>query len=166
MPWSNGPLVVYHGTDSQSGYDIRNNGIRSTYFNPDTDFGAGFYVTTSLHQAKNWANDRVRAYAGAAYNAEVLEYTLTRSTIKSLEHLAFVTDTNDYHDLVDYCWNKGANHGSNRSKPYDVIYGPVSLYPQLLVIANCDQLCFCDPLTVSGFNTPSTVIRSFPNKYF
>jgi Protein of unknown function (DUF3990) len=128
MPWSDGPIVVYHGTDNQSGFYIINHGIQNTYFNPDTDFGAGFYVTTSLRQARSWANERVRAYSGGAYNAVVLEYKLARSSIKDLEHLTFVTDTSDYHDLVNYCWNKGTNHGSNRSKPYDVIYGPVSLY--------------------------------------
>jgi Protein of unknown function (DUF3990) len=166
MPWSNGPLVVYHGTDSLSANNIRLNGIQPRYFVAKTDFGAGFYVTTSLHQAKNWANEKVRTQGSGAYSAEVLEYNLQRSSITNLEHLTFVTDTQDYYDLVDYCWNAQINHGATRSKPYDVIYGPVSLHPQVLVIANCDQIYFCDPASISGFQSPANVIRSAPNRFF
>ncbi|TCU33143.1 DUF3990 domain-containing protein [Rhizobium azibense] len=169
MVWNNGPLIVYHGTDSLSGSNIRMNSIQASRFNPMSDFGAGFYVTTSLHQAKNWANERVRTIGGRG-SAEVLEYSLARSAVDRLEHLAFVTDTQDYHELVAFCWGGGLKH--NRMSPYDAIYGPVSLWPQALVIANCDQICFSNPSAVQDatgigqFGNPVRTIRSFPNTYF
>ncbi|MDL2408506.1 DUF3990 domain-containing protein [Rhizobium calliandrae] len=171
MPWPNITLTVYHGTDSLSGNNIRMNGILAQYFNPSSDFGAGFYVTTSLHQAKNWANERVRTIGGFGVNAEVLQYDLSRSAIETLEHLVFVTDTQDFHDLCAFCrGGGGVSHG--RTAPYDAIYGPVSLSPQTLVIANCDQICFPNPANIvdangnSVFRLPAGTMSSTPNTYF
>jgi hypothetical protein len=49
MAWTNGPITVYHGTDNLSGNAIRRSGLDPNRFNTQTDFGKGFYVTTSLH---------------------------------------------------------------------------------------------------------------------
>ena len=178
MRWNNGELTVYHGTDSRSGYDIVNNGIKYRYFNPASDFGSGFYVTMSLHQAKNWANERVRTCGGGSFSAEVIEFKLDRRALESLSHLTFITDTQDYHDLVDYCWNGGTKHGPSRVSSYDVVYGPVSMHPQTIVLANCDQICFPDPLKMAAFpvddpirgfrqaSPAPTIHQSLPNRYF
>lgn len=162
MAWPNQYLTVYHGTDSRSAYDIVNNGINPRYFNPQADFGRGFYVTTYLHQAKNWANDRTRVYGGSG--SEVLTFKLDRAVLETLAQLTFVTDTQDFHDLVDYCWKGGPDHGPN-GKVYDAIYGPVSLHPQTLVIGGCDQICFPDPSKLAGFGSPTTT-QAFPNRFF
>jgi hypothetical protein len=64
MGWSNGPLVLYHGCDDTSAQSImtpaspNRHGIHLAYSRPLADFGRGFYTTTYLHQAKNWANVR------------------------------------------------------------------------------------------------------------
>jgi hypothetical protein len=167
MPWMNGPVVVYHGTDNLSATRIRSSGILPAYFKSATDFGAGFYVTTVLHQAKQWANQKCRRTSGTQ-NAEVLEYQLPRNTIETLRHLSFITDSGDYYDFVAYCRGAAPNHGPvPRAAAYDVVYGLVSLWPQLLVLANCDQILFSDPSKVTEFATPSQSIRP-PNlnKYF
>ena len=164
MPWQNGPLVVYHGTDNLSATAIRRSGIDRSKFRPKTDFGSGFYVTTVLHQAEQWANQRTRRTA-SAHNAEVLEYTLARDELASLDHLAFVVDSRDYYDLIAFCRAGNPSHG--RQAAYDVVYGPVSLWPQQLAIANCDQILFSDPTRISGFTRPSRS-QSPPNhsKFF
>ncbi len=125
MPWINGDIVVYHGTDNLSGSAIRLSGLDPNRFNPKTDFGKGFYVTTSLHQAQQWANQRCRSTTHL--NPEVLEYHLLRDVIENLSRLTFVIDTTDYHEFVEYCRPGQTNHGPlPRATPYDVVYGPKS----------------------------------------
>jgi Protein of unknown function (DUF3990) len=173
MPWSNGPIDVYHGTDSLSGNAIRLSGIDPNRFNTKTDFGKGFYVTTSRHQAEQWANQRCRPTAHL--NPEVLEYHLLRDVIESLNHLTFIMDTIDYHEFVEYCRPGQTNHGPfPRSTPYDVVYGPVRLWPQRIVLANCDQILFTDPTKLRDpqglgrdFSLPVGTIRPLaPNRFF
>src|SRR5262245_66421866 len=60
MPWQNGPLMLYHGTDINSANNIMQHGINLTLSKALTDFGQGFYLTTYFDQAKNWANVRCR----------------------------------------------------------------------------------------------------------
>ena len=81
MPWTNGTITVYHGTDNLSANAIRQSELDPNRFNSQTDFGAGFYVTTSLHQAQQWANQRCRPTTHL--NPEVLEYHLLRDVIES-----------------------------------------------------------------------------------
>jgi hypothetical protein len=162
MAWINGPLTVYHGTDNRSAFGIFNYGINPNYFVPQADFGAGFYVTTSLHQAKNFANERTRTKGTP--HAEVVVFELDRSAMEKLKHLTFVVDTSDYHDLVDFCWTGGTNHGPYRINSYDVIYGPVSMHPQTHVMGNCDQIYFSDPSLMPILG--KSLIQSQPNRYF
>lgn len=142
MTWTNGPITVYHGTDSVSAGSIRA-GINSAHFRPHTDFGAGFYVSTVLHQAQQWANQRARRTGNT--RAEVLEFELDRNAVEPLRHLTFNLDGNDYWDFVAYCRSGAPNHGPRRVQPYDIVYGPVSLWSQQLVLANCDQVLLSDP---------------------
>jgi hypothetical protein len=60
MSWKNDPLKPYHGTDSLAAGMILRDGVDLRLGKPLTDFGAGFYTTTSLDQAMNWANTRTR----------------------------------------------------------------------------------------------------------
>jgi hypothetical protein len=152
----NGPITVFHGTDHLSGNAIRLNGLDRKRFNARTDFGWGFYVTTSLHQAQQWANQKCRLKS--SLNPEVLEYHLLRDEIEKLVHLAFITETDDYHEFVEYCRPGGSNHGPHRSAPYEVVYGPVRLWPQRIVLANCDQILFSHP---DGIRDPAGLGRDF-----
>jgi hypothetical protein len=174
MAWTNGICKVYHWTDNLSGTAIRGRSVLDrTKFNAKTDFGEGFYVTTSLHQAQQWANQRCRSTTHL--NPEVLEYHLLRDMIEKLSHLAFIMDTTDYHEFVEYCRPGNPNHGPPpRSAPYDVVCGPVRLWPQRIVLANCDQILFTDPTKIGDpdglgrdFSRPFQTIRpTAPNRFF
>jgi hypothetical protein len=110
------------------------------------DFGPGFYTTTWLHQARNWANLRVlkvRArYPGA--KAVVLSMRLARNRFANLQSLVFPSDRDNFYSFVAYCRDGGTPHASlaYRSGPYDVIIGPVTLARQTLIIGQADQVSF------------------------
>lgn len=146
MPWSNGPMTVYHGTDDLSANRIRLGGLDPNPTNDKRDFGKGFYVTTSLHQAQQWANQHSRR---KKRYPEVLEYRLHRDAIEGLSHLTFTMATADFYDFVDYCRQGHANHGPHpRAAAYEVVYGPVRLGQQRIVLANSDQILFSNPLNI------------------
>jgi hypothetical protein len=98
------PLVVYHGTDDTlPGVSSVTQGARLIGFRvnlalcrPNTDFGQGFYVTTSEHQAKQWANARWVRSPAAGVNALVLRFELDRDWLASLDALAFTRPIQDF----------------------------------------------------------------------
>jgi Protein of unknown function (DUF3990) len=168
--WGNQPLRVFHGTDDDS--LRRGSGVSSlpsayspiafvpnlSLCRPFTDFGQGFYVTTRLHQAKQWANARVRRRGGrTTLTAVVIQFLLDRDWLASLDTLAFVRPTREYWALVTDCRHRFPPHQRllPHPAPYDVVYGPVSLWPQLLVIGDCDQISFHTRRAVSGFPQPT-----------
>src|SRR5437868_1542573 len=53
--WSNGPLVLYHGTVAAHAASIQALGVNPLKGRLGTDFGPGFYTTTVERQAKSWA---------------------------------------------------------------------------------------------------------------
>ena len=147
--WTNQSLKVYHGCDDLSAKGIVAHGIRLASGSPTTDFGQGFYTTTNVHQAEQWANRRFHTgKAHGATSAAVVEFTIDRNDIAVLEHMAFVREdfapNSDYWQLVAHCrgGNDHARAGTPLAGHYDVVYGPVSLYPQYLVIADADQISF------------------------
>lgn len=169
MPrWSNGPLTVFHGTDSVSlaGYGRL---VQSTPLSgftvaiarcrPNTDFGQGFYLTTYDHQARQWANVRVRRMRsprGAPLHAVVLSFSIDRDLLAAADTLAFVVATPDYWDLVQDCRLGFPPHrrpGGEQS--YDVVYGPVSLWRQELVIHDCDQISIHDQALATRLPAPT-----------
>lgn len=169
MAWTNGPLTVYHGTDSSSLSGcgtIRIGGrlnftVQLSRCRPATDFGQGFYTTTSLTQAREWANARaskIRASptaGGGAAAAVVLRFDLRRNRLARLDTLAFVRPTADFWSFVTYCRNGHASHNrGGLRKEYDVVYGPVTLWPQRLLIADCDQISFHSPGATRALGQP------------
>jgi hypothetical protein len=150
MAWANAPLVTFHGTDDASAAAIVSSGVRIALGKELTDFGRGFYTTTNLHQAKNWANTRCRILArrGLKPNATVVELQLDRLALASLESLVFVLENSsaDFWDLIQDCRTTRTPAQTHRPPAtatyYDVVYGPVTLWPQTLVIKDCDQISF------------------------
>lgn len=144
MAWTNGVLTLYHGTDDGSATQIRH-GIQLHLGRPLADFGQGFYTTTSLHQARNWANMRCRRLrrrpGSSRPTATVLQFDVDRDQLAGLEMLTFVIETSsaDYWDLVHHCRGGGRNR---IARVYDAVFGLVSLWPQTLVIKDCDQMSF------------------------
>jgi hypothetical protein len=178
MAWANGPLILYHGTDNRSvlaGGHTEARGAPGTldlsmnpcniYIGPildapvppsvrsGTDFGPGFYTTTSEHQARQWANERVRkamAPGRAQEIAVVLRFEVARDSFHALEILSFLRDDPAFWDFITYCRQYGrqdhlrSHNGSLVPWPemYEVVHGPVTLWQQTLVLKDCDQYSF------------------------
>ncbi|WP_158237552.1 DUF3990 domain-containing protein [Bradyrhizobium forestalis] len=169
MPqWNNKDLFVYHGTDSASvgvsdplgvplvasGATLSSFAVRLALCRPRTDFGRGFYVTTNPHQARQWANTRVISLPSRAVFAVVLRFQLNRDWLAGLDALAFVRPTQDFWDLVTDCRIGFPPHQRSSSHPYDVVYGPVTLWPQQLIINDCDQISFHSTQAAAALPSP------------
>jgi Protein of unknown function (DUF3990) len=149
--WKNGPLELYHGTDTYHHPGSSTSGAKFKYLvdwsklRDGTDFGKGFYTTTSVHQAREWANNGVRrvlAQHGTQSHAMVLMFRVDRNSLAGHDILGFVRATPDYYDLVNYCRNTALAHPRMHGKKYDIVFGPVSLGKQRLVIYDSDQVSF------------------------
>ncbi|HEX5327388.1 MAG TPA: DUF3990 domain-containing protein [Acetobacteraceae bacterium] len=146
------PLVVFHGTDDTAlgatgvppGSQLSGFRINLARCRPNTDFGQGFYATTSEHQARQWANSRWVRSPASGTNAVVLRFALDRDWLASLDALAFARPIPDFWDLVADCRNGFRPHQRlpPHNPPFDIVYGPVTIWPQLLVIQDCDQISF------------------------
>jgi hypothetical protein len=169
MPrWSNGPLTVYHGTDSDAlasygGLALYNPVpgfvIDVTCGRSNMDFGQGFYMTTYDHQARQWANIKVsrgrRASRPAPSRAVVLSFSIDRDLLAGADALAFVVATTDYWDLVHDCRLGFPTHGRpGTKKTYDIVYGPVSLSRQELTIHDSDQISLHDQVLANQVPSP------------
>ena len=153
MAWTNRPLVLYHGTTNiaasaiSTPSDSRPHSIDLALCNPKADFGQGFYLTTVLTQAEDWADRQfryLRKKNNESTRAVVLRFEVDRNQLASLLGLCFVTDgpSPDYRDFVEYCRNQVGPHLLYGDKNYDIVFGPVTLWPQRLVIKDADQMSF------------------------
>jgi hypothetical protein len=52
---SSGDITFYHGTADAYAKDIAANGINLSKGSGNADFGGGFYITTNVYQAEEWA---------------------------------------------------------------------------------------------------------------
>src|SRR5262245_44114398 len=114
MTWMNGPLTLYHGCDLASANAIMDpnhptkHRIMLNLCKRRTDFGQGFYTTTNLHQAKNWANlrcKRLGANVSTVPVASILQFSVDRDSLAGMKSLCFVTDginpgSSDYWDMI------------------------------------------------------------------
>jgi len=149
-------MVLYHGCSDQSLSSNDPNGIVVTggphNINPAVgakrpDFGPGFYTTTWLHQARNWANNRViklRARHHPHARAVVLSMQVRRNIFANLQTLVFPSERDNFHTFVLYCRNGGIAHAplAYRTGLYDVIAGPVTLAGQTMIVGGADQVSF------------------------
>jgi len=130
------------------------------------DFGPGFYATTWFDQAKSWANIRARRMAQRhpSATAVVLRLAMKRDDLAELEDLVFITDKGGYFPFVGYCRAGGPPHApaANRQKPYDVVYGPVSLVGQSHTISNSDQVSFHTARATSKISVVTLVATGSP----
>ncbi|WP_404653829.1 DUF3990 domain-containing protein [Bradyrhizobium sp. USDA 336] len=148
-------MVLYHGCSDQSLFPVNQKGIvvgggphniSHTAGALRPDFGPGFYTTTWLDQAKNWANLRVLKTRGRFpdVKAVVLSLRLARNRFANLQSLIFPSDRDNFYSFVAYCRDGGDPHAhlAYRSGPYDVVAGPVTVARQTLVIGQADQVSF------------------------
>ena len=141
----------------------RAHNIQLSLCRPLTDFGQGFYTTTWEHQAKEWANQQTRRLSvrtGATPVATVLRFDVDRDYLAAVEDLVFLRETTEFYDLVGDCRSGAMPHGRTAGKSprgltkYDIVYGPVSLWQQKLVIKDCDQISFHTPQALAILPSP------------
>jgi Protein of unknown function (DUF3990) len=153
--WTNQDIVLYHGTIDTHARSIRKR-IDVKRGSPTTDFGRGFYTTTSRMQARSWAWQLSVDYnasipAGMTQARPVLiRFQVSRDSLAKFQSLSFVRGdfhARDYWSLVHSCRLGASGHGRpippNRSSWYDIVVGPMlAVWRTRLVIANCDQYSF------------------------
>jgi len=153
MPWTNGPLTVYHGTVGPFADDIVRNGINLARCLDKTDFGRGFYTTRIRQQAIEHANQRYADLqdeflrAQQAFNATfdpecaaVIEFVVRRDGLAALDTLAFVQSTPDWIEFVRHCRLPSRNHKIAPGSYYDVVYGPLLVVGSDLAIPDAEQM--------------------------
>jgi hypothetical protein len=143
--WSNPPIVLYHGTIERFALQILQNGVNVFCGREDLDFGLGFYTTTNLWQARQWARNRSRKWSEPDGTVKL---TLNRSALSQVRHLAFVRgdrDAFDYWAYVAHC-RRQRYLPSSSPHGYDVVYGPVATNwdssSRSRVIPSYDQVSF------------------------
>lgn len=144
-PWTNQPIVLYHGTLDTRARVILESGVNVASGMPGKDFGRGFYTTTVRQQADDWAW-RLSHRSGGNKPA-VLEISIDRGALAELDILAFVRgerDAEDFWSLVAYC--RSGAHDHNRpvaTACYDVVIGPVTAFwEQRVSMLGADQISF------------------------
>lgn len=156
LPWNNDDLILYHGCSELSLKANKANGIepnaKSHGIDPalglkNRDFGRGFYTTTSYVQATSWANLRASVLSRkkkSTVRAVVLQFAVKRNDLAELEALVFSSERGPYRSFVKYCREGGVPHARTGCPLplYDVVYGPVSVALQGMVIKDSDQVSF------------------------
>lgn len=162
-PSWNGPTskrcVLFHGCTKKDADSIVSNGIQLSSCRLNTDFGHGFYLTTSERQARQWAwyrfyGNAPRARAGNP--AEILTFDLAREDLAGLETLVFVRNSFDYDDYWSIVHHfRYGNQPNNHCRPpgspawFDAVWGPVSvLWPQRNAMSDADQVSFHTPAAI------------------
>jgi hypothetical protein len=177
--WKNDHLILFHGCTEDSLRSANPRGIEVgklpheidiSVGNPRAEFGQGFYGTTWLHQAKSWANLQarkitVRSRGKRTPKAVVLRFDMSRDELADLEALVFTNENTGFWPFISYCRAGLPPHGRSKGtqQKYDIIYGPVSIWPQQLVIKDSDQVSFH---TKSALNAiPPLVVIAVGNPY-
>ena len=161
MVWTNGPLVLYHGTTEQFAESIRLNGIKLSYCASATEFGKGFYTTTSLPQARRHANVVRREQIGRFRfrggddpgDAALLEFKVDRIELAKLESLWFTSPVADWMDFVNHCLT-GGSHMPHNNSFYDVVAGPIRNAKWIVEARPLDQVSFHTQAAVDALGRP------------
>jgi hypothetical protein len=120
---------VSHGKPVK-GFSVDFAELRST-----TDFGRGFYLTSCLEQAEDWANQlafrRRRAKKTRQDKSLVLRFEIDRDDLAKLDYLVFLLPNSDFKRFIGHCRQGSDNHCRNSTDNFfDVVFGPLTLYPQ------------------------------------
>lgn len=110
---SNKNIKIYHGSDTIVESPIIKQPVRAL------DFGAGFYTTTNINQAKSFAKKVMDRNKSSETHVSI--YTLNIELFKMLSSCVFNKPDKLWLDFVS------ANRNEIYSdKLYDIIYGPVA----------------------------------------
>lgn len=142
--WANPPLIVYHGTLNIHTKAIQGK-VDLSSCDENSDFGKGFYTTTSLAQARVFAENVVRRSMPTSARPAVIRFEITREDLAKLDSLWFVRgakDADDFWNLIESCRRLGVSNRAN-DQWYDVVVGPVAKWYQMRQCwADYDQISF------------------------
>ena len=159
-PWPRDPVTLLHGCVASGAVEILKHGVDPTKGRLDADFGQGFYLTTSLRQARHWAwlkfYDLAPSKQTASGGPVVLSFTLPLAQIATLDSIVFVRGDyayDDYWSMVQHCRQSSSvapqNHRNTADLSptpdnwYDLVFGPVATHwEQRSVMAESDQISF------------------------
>lgn len=167
MVWLNPPLIVYHGTyDEAAAAMMRKraehpHSVDFAIGRPLCDFGLGFYVTTDLEQAKEWANIKTRRLRASRMStlhplvSVVVRFEIDRTALSELDSLVFLNDRDvfGFWPFVEDC-RAGRTRTHGRGKPYDVVYGPVTAWPRRCIYPDKTQISFHTERGASVLGSP------------
>ena len=105
-------MILYHGSN------LVVNKPKILTPNRFLDFGTGFYTTSNLSQAKNFA-DKVVARKGEG-TSTVSKYEFDEAAFEKLNVLVFESPDEAWLDFVS-----DNRNGISKGEEYDLIYGPV-----------------------------------------
>jgi len=138
--WSDQDILLYHGTTDGFASAIVATGISLARCRTATDFGRGFYTTTNLDQAWDWARSTSLRIVGSTPG--VIRFNVSRDKLASLESIWFVRgdrSADDYWSLVCHCRSGGADHARGlRNGWYDLAIGPLASSWRRRTIARSD----------------------------
>lgn len=106
-------MLLYHGSITVVKKPLLN------ITNRKTDFGIGFYTTTSENQANSWANIKKIRYGVKTGYINVYEFDEVQ--FPRLNVMTFVGATNEW---LDFVFTNRHIDGLNHS--YDIVRGPVA----------------------------------------
>lgn len=155
--WANGRLTLYHGTLWTHAQAIQASGtINPALGRPGTDFGPGFYTTTSKRQARSWAW-QLASQTGPGVAGGVVTLEADRDRLAQLESLGFIRDdyhADDFWSLIFHCRLGATHHARSGAQPvFDVVYGPVAAFwTQRMAITGADQISFHTPAAAAVLN--------------
>ncbi|HEX7056850.1 MAG TPA: DUF3990 domain-containing protein [Bacilli bacterium] len=116
------PQLLYHGTLDLHLESFQKRLLNHIYWRPDRDFGAGFYTTISLSQAKKWACQTAEKYVGIkTANPIVLAVELVKVP-DDAEYRLFLTESLSWAAFVFV-------HRQNTRRDFD----PCDRHPELLI---------------------------------
>ena len=150
--WNDQNVLLYHGTVDIFVASILQ-AVDLRQCKPLRDFGTGFYTTTRLSQAEQWARD----LAGRlAVSPAVIEFEVERNDLAGLDCLFFVRSSplaEDFWSFVTHCRTTTGDHHRRHTTWYDIVAGPVTGdWKKQTVIPDGDQVSFHTPAAVDVLN--------------
>lgn len=140
--WQDQTLELFHGTSDlflssiQKKVDVR----KGQHLK---DFGRGFYTTTNIDKARDWAANTAYFVGG---DPAVVRFEVSRNDLAMLDCLFFVRGDKsavDFWSFVQYCRTIPSDHNRVHQAWYDLVVGPITgTWTQQSVIPDADQISF------------------------
>jgi hypothetical protein len=111
------------------------------------------------HRANQIAS-RKSTRTGTPVPAAVIQFDIDRNVLANFETLVFTSETanDDFWDFVEHNRTGHIPHRPPAGANYEVVFGPVSVWPQRLVMKDCDQISF-HTSQAAGQLVNATIIR-------